>query len=218
MERWLSGLKRWVANSLSRFRRDPGFESRPLRHFLVLSFFLLEISNALTKMASRLWPGRLFFFMKIGLISDSHDNVPVVKAAVRLFNDANVERIIHAGDYVAPFSVKELLKADAPLTGIFGNNDGEKIGIKNLCSEIFEGPYSIELNNKKITIVHAIEGLDAGLRDKSDVVVYGHTHAAEIKKDGPLIINPGECGGWVNGTCSVAILDLNTMDAEIMEI
>ena len=32
LERWLSGLKRWVANPLYFLMWYPGFESRPLRH------------------------------------------------------------------------------------------------------------------------------------------------------------------------------------------
>ena len=43
--------------------------------------------------------------MKIGVFSDSHDNVPMVKKAVELFNNEGVELVIHAGDFIAPFVV-----------------------------------------------------------------------------------------------------------------
>lgn len=156
--------------------------------------------------------------MKIGIIADSHDNVPHVKKAVEFFNSADVEYIIHAGDYVAPFTIKELLKANATLIGIFGNNDGEKRGLKNLCDNIFEAPYTIDLNNKKITIIHDIECLNVRLKEKSDVIVYGHTHKANIKRGKPLFINPGECGGWLSGTGSIALLDINEMEGVIVNI
>ncbi|ODS31814.1 MAG: hypothetical protein SCARUB_03062 [Candidatus Scalindua rubra] len=42
--------------------------------------------------------------MKIGIVADSHDNVPAIKKAVEYFNQSNVEFVIHAGDYIAPFS------------------------------------------------------------------------------------------------------------------
>ena len=35
LERWLSGLKRWVANPLYFLMWYPGFESRPLRHLII---------------------------------------------------------------------------------------------------------------------------------------------------------------------------------------
>ncbi len=63
--------------------------------------------------------------MKIGIVADSHDNVPAIKKAVEYFNKSNIRFVIHAGDYIAPFSVKEFLKLKTKLLGIFGNNDGE---------------------------------------------------------------------------------------------
>ena len=169
-------------------------------------------------MASRRYVGMPYFFMKIGIISDSHDNVPLVKKAVDLFNIKQVELVIHAGDYIAPFSVKELLKLKSGFIGVFGNNDGEKEGIRNVCKNIFEAPYTFELNSKKITVIHDIGKLEASLKHISDIVIYGHTHKAEIKKGKPLFINPGECGGWINGISTVVIFDFDKMAGEIVKI
>ena len=44
--------------------------------------------------------------MKLGIISDTHDNVPMITKAVEFFNNANVDAVMHAGDYVSPFSLK----------------------------------------------------------------------------------------------------------------
>lgn len=156
--------------------------------------------------------------MIIGLVSDSHDNMPIIKRAVEIFNSKGVEYVIHAGDYVAPFAVKELLKVNARFVGVFGNNDGEKKGIKDICDNIYEGQFILELDNKTITIIHAIGDLDQETREKSDIIVYGHTHKPEIKKGRPFFINPGECGGWLSGICSVAILNLDKMEGEIIKI
>lgn len=156
--------------------------------------------------------------MIIGLISDSHDNIPIIKKAVKLFDSKGVEYIIHAGDYVAPFAVKELLKVNSRFVGVFGNNDGEKKGIKNICDSIYEGPFTLRLNNKTIIVIHAIEDLDGGKRDKCDIIIYGHTHKPEIKNGKPFTINPGECGGWLSGICTVGILNLDKMEVEIINI
>ena len=67
--------------------------------------------------------------MKIGVISDTHDNIPLIKRAVGLFNRNGVGHILHAGDFVAPFSILPFNALKSPFTGVFGNNDGEKKGL-----------------------------------------------------------------------------------------
>ena len=52
-----------------------------------------------------------------------------------------------------------------------------------------------------------------------DVIIYGHNHRAEVKKVGKtLIINPGECGGWLTGKSTVAVLDLTDFDVRIINL
>ncbi len=156
--------------------------------------------------------------MKIGVVADSHDNIPMIEKAVEVFNARKVDYVLHAGDLVAPFAVKEFLKAEARLIGVFGNNDGEKTGIRMLCSDIYNPPYSIVLDGKKILITHDINNLKQELKDASDIIIFGHTHKPEIGKGSPLYINPGECGGWVKGKSTVSILDLKLLEAEIITL
>ncbi|MCD6495052.1 metallophosphoesterase family protein, partial [Candidatus Bipolaricaulota bacterium] len=40
--------------------------------------------------------------MKIGIISDTHDNMPKIAAAVRLFNEEHIDLVVHAGDFISP--------------------------------------------------------------------------------------------------------------------
>ena len=58
--------------------------------------------------------------MKIGLISDSHDNIYNMKKSVNIFNTLGVEYVIHAGDIIAPFSLKILDELKCPWKAIFG--------------------------------------------------------------------------------------------------
>ena len=156
--------------------------------------------------------------MKIGIVADSHDNVPLIKKAVEYLNRINVGLVIHAGDYIAPFSVKEFLKLKARLIGVFGNNDGEKQGISNLCKEIYEAPHSFEIDNKRFLVVHSLETLSPQLEKDADIIIYGHTHEPKIQENGKIYINPGECGGWVNGISSIAILDTETCGVDIINL
>ena len=156
--------------------------------------------------------------MLVGVISDSHDNVPKLKAAVALFRKLGVQHIVHAGDYVALFAVKVLTQSGIPFTGVFGNNDGERAGIGKLTKDIHREPYQVELGGRRITIVHHLTKLPSEERMKPDVIVFGHTHLAHVEQGPPLLINPGECCGWVQGKCTVAMLDTETLQATILEV
>lgn len=156
--------------------------------------------------------------MKVGIVSDSHDNVPMIKRAVEVFNARKVEYVLHAGDYVAPFSVKEFMKLEARLIGVFGNNDGEETGIGALCGDIHHPPHSLVLDGRKILITHDLYDLNQEQQNNADVIIFGHTHKAEIGEGSPLYINPGECGGWVRGKSTVSILDLKQLEAHIITL
>ena len=62
----------------------------------------------------------------IGIMSDSHDHMEAIKDAVKVFNSANVDLVIHAGDLIAPFTVNEFKNLQSPMEAIYGNNDGER--------------------------------------------------------------------------------------------
>ena len=49
--------------------------------------------------------------MKIGIISDTHINLDEAKEAADLFESEEVEKVIHCGDIIAPFTA-ELFDAD----------------------------------------------------------------------------------------------------------
>ena len=161
--------------------------------------------------------------MKIGIISDTHDNLPQIKKAVDIFNRRKVELVLHAGDFVSPFTFLEFKNLNCPLKGVFGNNDGDKLYLLEKfkgIGEIFPEPYQMILKNKNIVILHK-EGLISALAEsqKYEVIIYGHTHRTDLRKIGKtLIINPGECGGWLTGKSTIALLDLETLEAKIVEL
>ena len=45
--------------------------------------------------------------MKLGIISDSHENMPLIAKAVELFNHEEVDLVLHAGDFISPITAKE---------------------------------------------------------------------------------------------------------------
>ncbi len=51
-----------------------------------------------------------------------------------------------------------------------------------------------------------------------DLIVYGHTHQVDIRQGRPLVVNPGECGGWLTGRTTIATVDLETMKPEVHDL
>jgi len=161
--------------------------------------------------------------MLIGIMADSHDNLPKIEKAVDFFNKRKVSLVLHAGDFVAPFVGEKLKNLTCPLIGVFGNNDGEKRGLINkiasIGGKIYSSPHSFTYAGKRILLLHDPARLKDMDISSFQLVIYGHTHREEVKKQGnTLFVNPGECGGWLTGRSTVALIDLENMKAEIKEL
>ena len=158
----------------------------------------------------------------VGIMADSHDNVPLIKLAVELFNDQGVGLTVHAGDIIAPFAAKECGALFSSFISVFGNNDGEKKGLSKVIKSfgsIFSSPYFFNWQEKRFALLH--EQFDVDKLDETgefDVIVYGHLHTTEIRRGKALIVNPGEAGGWLYGRSTVAVLDCKSMKAELIEL
>ncbi len=158
---------------------------------------------------------------KLAVLADTHDHLDRIALAIALVQRSGAEGLLHLGDFVAPFALKAILKFNGPLYAIYGNNDGEKKGLKKLFPELRDGPCVFELGGRKLGVAHSVEEIPAEYRGACDAVMYGHSHTrVHIPKSGaqPLELNPGEGCGWLTGKPSCALLDLETMRAEILEI
>ncbi|MGD0496507.1 MAG: metallophosphoesterase [Candidatus Bathyarchaeia archaeon] len=165
--------------------------------------------------------------MLIGLMSDTHDNLPQVDKAVRRLNEENVELVLHAGDYVAPFVIPRFKDLKARLIGVFGNNDGDhellKLRFKENKRLEIRGNFAyVEADRLKIALLH---GTDKELlevlveRESFDVVVHGHSHLEGVHKKGrTLVVNPGEVCGYLTGTSTVSLLDTVKRRAKIVRL
>lgn len=103
--------------------------------------------------------------MLIGVISDTHDNLPMIEKAVKKLNEENVQLVLHAGDYISPFVVPKFNMLKAKLIGGFGNNDGDHEFLRKRFSECsnceIHGRFAeINAEGFKIALLH---GDDKGL-------------------------------------------------------
>ena len=159
----------------------------------------------------------------IGILSDTHDNLTRVREAVRLFNDAGCDLVIHAGDFVAPFAAEELCNLRAPVKAVYGNCDGEKAGLAKVfqgLGGIREAPFKFSHAGLRFLVCHLDAPVGRHTASKAyDIIVYGHTHLPVVEsRDGILLINPGEACGWLRGKCTVALLDPAARTAEIITL
>ncbi|MEM2109254.1 MAG: metallophosphoesterase [Candidatus Odinarchaeota archaeon] len=159
--------------------------------------------------------------MKIGLISDTHDNIGAVRDAVKAFNNCEVSRILHAGDIISPFVIREFKASLSPLTFIYGNNDGELLHLKKVISESgFELAgrfYQGNLGGKMIAMVHGDTPIVKSLIKSKmyDIIVSGHTHKrVEERTNSVLHVNPGEACGYLTGEKSVCVVDTERLNVE----
>ena len=156
--------------------------------------------------------------MLVGLISDTHDHLTMIRKALAVFAGAKVECLVHAGDFVAPFALKAVLEFGRPVVAVFGNNDGEHHGLRKLLPDLRKGPRRVTLGGKSVTVVHDEMKLSQSNVLESDVIVVGHTHVAEVREGMPLVVNPGDCSGWVAGKNTIAILDTVTLAANVINL
>lgn len=157
--------------------------------------------------------------MRIGVISDTHDNILMIQKAVELFNREEVQLVLHSGDHVSPFTCIIWEKLNCEILAVFGNNDGDHTFLKKKFKKIgriTQRPKEFILEGKKILLMHEPDDLkDLALSGKYDLIIFGHTHYKKNYVLGnTLVVNPGEGCGWITGRASAMIIDLNTFEVE----
>ncbi len=78
----------------------------------------------------------------------------------------------------------------------------------------------IQVADRRIAVIHGkLNSLvDALIQSQIyDVVIRGHNHKLEIKKGNTLMINPGECCGYLTDTKTMVLLDPQDLSYDIIE-
>ena len=185
--------------------------------------------------------------MRIGVVSDIHCNVTGLRAAFSAMGP--VDELICAGDSIHEYrfsnEVVALLR-ERKAHVILGNHEegflgphGERARAQDWIDRdhldwLRARPQRLELSlhGRRIVVVHSTPWSPHGQyvyphspdlarfgEVDADFVVYGHTHAAVVRRLGrPLVVNPGSAGQARDGNgLSCAVLDLASGEAEIVE-
>ena len=158
----------------------------------------------------------------VGIIADTHDNRPAIQKAVEIFNYRGVGLVVHAGDMISPFTILDFKKLDCPMEIVFGNNDGERVGLAGAFKDsgtLLPGPREFTFGGRRFLLMHEDGCVAAAAQSETvDIIVYGHTHDIDVRQGPPLVINPGEAGGWLRGRSTIGIVDLESLDVEIIDL
>lgn len=160
--------------------------------------------------------------MKIGIVSDTHNNLKNVNRIVELFNGSAVDRVIHTGDITQAKTLEVFAHLEMPMYGVYGNNDaGERDSLEAAVAafgfQFREPPYVLEWHSRSIMVVHDPLEFDGHLNQSHDLALHGHTHFYRYERTASQVIfNPGECAGQMQGFNAIGVLDLSTLDAELI--
>ena len=168
--------------------------------------------------------------MKICIVSDSHDNAPMLIAAVRAAKAAGAQAVLHCGDVIGSHTVRPLIKLGLPAHVVHGNNLGDPDAMHRLAAKSngligYHGPDAqLELAGRRVFLVHYPHyGHAMACTGEWDLICCGHSHKAEIaRRPHPggaetWLVNPGTVAGLA-APATYALGDLAEMRFEILPV
>jgi len=163
--------------------------------------------------------------MRIAILSDTHDHIPNLRAAVTFCNAYSVAMLIHCGDLISPFMLDELAPFGGAIHLVYGNNAGDQHLISQFCGTRFPAITHhgvlgmVEAGGCRIAFTHYPQ-MARGLASQGlfDVVCCGHNHLHKVETVGEtLLVNPGELLGK-DDQPGFSILDTTSMAVERVEV
>ena len=162
--------------------------------------------------------------MKIGIISDTHDNLQNLEATLEILRAEQVTSLLHCVDLCGPNIIQTLAGFDVWIAQ--GNMD-RHLELPRTAKETF-GHISLAwlqkptLNGYSLAMIHGDNEEVLGnliTSGKHRYVFHGHTHRRRDQTVGRTrIINPGAQGGMRKQSRSFCILNLTTDEARFVEL
>jgi putative phosphoesterase len=159
--------------------------------------------------------------MKIGILSDTHDEVERTSRAVAAMVGAGAEVLVHCGDLTVPEVVLEF--GGLTTYFVFGNSDFDRDGLLRAMAMVGGRSLGrggeIVLDGRRIAITHGDSPTEVRrlLAADPDYLLFGHSHrAADGRRGATRWINPGALSRA--NPCTVAVLDLRADFLEFLTI
>ncbi len=140
---------------------------------------------------------------RIAVLSDTHDNIWNLEQALQQVGSPPAEMLLHCGDFVAPFVIRQLGQGFAgPIHGVWGNNDGDQGQLYQQAAAFphiqLHGHFAeLEVDGVRIALNHYPQiARPLAESGRYDLVCYGHDHLPHWEQVGPCqLVNPGEIMG-----------------------
>jgi len=159
--------------------------------------------------------------MRIGILSDTHNQVARTARAVQILIAEGVEALCHCGDLTGPDVVAECGRL--PSYYVFGNNDFEedllRLEMARVGGTCLGRGGELVLNGRRVAMTHGDSPRDVRrlLALEPDYLLLGHSHRAADERVGRTRrINPGALHRASERT--VALLDLATDELRLLKV
>lgn len=163
--------------------------------------------------------------MKIGILSDTHNNMANLQAALDLFKGEEIDTLFHCGD-LTQVEIARAMEGFRVIC-VLGNGDIASGAIRDTL--LAQNPdnyvgmvYSGRIGQARIAATHGhLPGqLEELLRSgQYDYVFKGHSHQHKDERVGfSRLINPGALGGLHREDRQVCVLDVATGEARFLKI
>jgi len=163
--------------------------------------------------------------MKIGVLSDTHDNLSNLTYVMNTYRERGITTLIHCGDLTSLDMVSHFTGFRVIYT--MGNMDVvtgtikkrlQKMRDDNFAGMVFKG----KLGGVDVAATHShVDGkvMELVREKRFDWIFHGHTHE---KRDevvrGARIVNPGALGGLGREPRTFCIVDLDAEDVEFLKV
>lgn len=163
--------------------------------------------------------------MKIGVLSDTHDNLSNLTYALETMGRRDIGTVIHCGDLtdfelLSQFTGFRLIY----LVGNMDHTSGTIVRkVMKQGEDSFAGlEFTGKLDGVSVAATHShIEGkvMELVQSGRYQWVFHGHTHQKRNETiKGVHVVNPGALGGLARGPRSFCIVDLDTEDVEFITV
>lgn len=160
--------------------------------------------------------------MRLGLVSDTHDNLDLARVAARFLHEQACDLVLHLGDVTGPPMVSVF--AGLPMRFLRGNNDDAD----ELADALEANGFPALADNWTGTLAGVRVAAHHGhlrfppvdvLRGapEPDLLLHGHTHKRRCERVGrTLVVNPGALHRAL--TKSVAVVELPALEVRFHEV
>src|SRR4051794_19589759 len=135
--------------------------------------------------------------MRLGILSDTHDQLARLRAALQLLVGAGADVLVYCGDITRPETVA--VWARLPPYFVFGNHDADSVpglarAMAHAGAVCLGWGGEVTLSGKRVAVTHGHMTSDVRrlLSRGPDYLLFGHSHIPSDRQDGPTRrINPG---------------------------